>query len=50
MEFERIVRNIYADIIERDGIVQDAEESAIPSNAGRIMPFEFLYLLANARP
>lgn len=35
--------------MKRDGIDHDSDEGAA-TNTGRIMPFEFLYLLCNARP
>jgi len=48
LEFERSVKEIQEKVMQRDGIQIEEEEGG--STAGRIMPFEFLYLLCNARP
>ena len=47
-EFEQNIREEQEKIAERDGIDLELEEAG--SNNDRIMPFEFLYLLCNARP
>ena len=49
LEFEKTVKEIHQKLMKRDGIDHDSDEGAA-TNTGRIMPFEFLYLLCNARP
>ena len=48
-EFEQKVRDVQKMINERDNIIDDYDELS-PSSSERIMPFEFLYLLCNAKP
>ena len=49
LDFERTVKEVHEKVIERDGLDYEADEGMV-SGAARIMPFEFLYLLCNARP
>ena len=47
-EFEETVRQVQQKVIDRDDCDFEVDDDG--SHAGRIMPFEFLYLLTNAKP